>query len=56
MNAVVLRELGGPANLQLQRMPEPRPARGEVLLRVRACGVCHHDLIARRGDLGPLPL
>ena len=56
MEAVVLRALGGPANLQLDRMPDPTPARGEVLLDVRACGVCYHDVIARRGDLGPLPL
>jgi D-arabinose 1-dehydrogenase-like Zn-dependent alcohol dehydrogenase len=27
-----------------------------VLLRVRACGVCYHDVIARRGALGPVPL
>jgi acryloyl-coenzyme A reductase len=56
MNAVVLRALGGAANLQLERMPEPTPAPGEVLLDVRACGVCYHDVIARRGDLGVIPL
>jgi len=56
MKAVVLRALGGPANLVLEELPDPKPARNEVLLRVRACGVCYHDVIARRGDLGPVPL
>jgi acryloyl-coenzyme A reductase len=52
MQAVVLREFGGPSNLLLEDLPDPVPGRGEVLLRVRACGVCYHDVIARRGDLG----
>ena len=52
MNAVVLRAFGGPENLAVEVLPEPRPAEGEVLLRVRACGVCYHDSIARRGQLG----
>lgn len=56
MKAVVLRALGGPSNLQLERLPDPKPAHDEVLLHVRACGVCYHDVIARRGDLGPVPL
>ena len=29
----------------------PRPGKGEVLLRVHACGVCYHDVINRRGNL-----
>src|SRR4051794_20856677 len=52
MNAVVLRSFGAPENLKLERLPDPRPGPGEVLLRVKACGVCYHDLIARRGSLG----
>jgi acryloyl-coenzyme A reductase len=51
MNAVVLHAFGAPENLVLESVPEPRPGPGEVLLRVRACGVCHHDLINRRGNL-----
>jgi propanol-preferring alcohol dehydrogenase len=31
----------------------PRPGPGEVLLRVRACGVCHTDLHIAEGDLPP---
>ncbi|KZV89888.1 GroES-like protein [Exidia glandulosa HHB12029] len=30
--------------LQLQQVPKPTPAANEVLLRVRACGVCHSDI------------
>jgi propanol-preferring alcohol dehydrogenase len=32
----------------------PRPSRGEVLVKVRACGVCRTDLHLRDGEL-PLP-
>lgn len=56
MQAVVLRKFGGPENLKLEHMPDPQPARGEVLLRVRACGVCYHDLIARRGSFAGIPM
>lgn len=52
MEAVVLRKFGGPGNLALETLLDPSPGRGEVLIRVRACGVCYHDVIARRGGLG----
>lgn len=52
MKAVVLREYGGPEKLEFRNLPDPTPGPGEVLLRVQACGVCYHDLIARRGDIG----
>ena len=51
MQAVVLRAFGAPDNLRPEMVPDPAPGRGEVLLRVHACGVCHHDLINRRGSL-----
>jgi D-arabinose 1-dehydrogenase-like Zn-dependent alcohol dehydrogenase len=52
MKSMVLHRFGGPENLAMQDAPDPTPGPGEVLLRVRACGVCYHDLIARRGSLG----
>jgi acryloyl-coenzyme A reductase len=52
MKAIVLREFGGPGNLEYGDLPDPTPKHGEVLVRVRACGVCYHDVIARRGHLG----
>lgn len=49
MKAVVLRAYGGPEELKLEEVPRPTPAAGEVSIRVRACGVCHLDLIVRSG-------
>ncbi len=51
MQAVVLRAFGGPEGLSLETVPDPSPGAGEVLLQVRACGVCFHDVINRRGNL-----
>jgi propanol-preferring alcohol dehydrogenase len=39
--------------LELVELPVPEPARGEVLLRVRACGVCRTDLHIVEGELPP---
>ena len=54
MRAVVLREFGGPEVLKLEEVPAPALdslADDEVLIKTRACGVCYHDIINRRGDL-----
>lgn len=40
--------------LKLCELPEPVAGRGQVRLKVLACGVCHTDLHAVEGDL-PLP-
>lgn len=37
--------------LRLERVPEPRPGPAELLVRVRACGVCRTDLHVIEGDL-----
>ncbi|MBI5624729.1 MAG: zinc-dependent alcohol dehydrogenase family protein [Elusimicrobia bacterium] len=37
--------------LTLERRPAPMPGRGQVRLRVLACGVCHTDLHLIEGDL-----
>lgn len=39
--------------LQLVEVENPRPEAGEVLVRVRACGVCRTDLHVAEGDLPP---
>ena len=39
--------------LEFADVPEPRPARGEVLVRVRVCGVCRTDLHVIEGELPP---
>ena len=51
MQAVVLQRFGSVDHLTLQSVADPTPGAGEVLLRVRACGVCYHDVINRRGSL-----
>jgi propanol-preferring alcohol dehydrogenase len=40
-------------SLRAAELPEPVPAPGEVLLRVRACGVCRTDLHVIDGDVPP---
>ncbi|MGH3359859.1 MAG: alcohol dehydrogenase catalytic domain-containing protein, partial [Nocardioidaceae bacterium] len=41
------------APLRRIRKPVPEPGPGEVLVRVRACGVCRTDLHLCEGDLEP---
>jgi propanol-preferring alcohol dehydrogenase len=42
--------------LQIEEIPAPVPLAGQVLLRVRACGVCRTDLHIVEGELAPLAL
>ncbi len=39
--------------LVLEEVPKPEPGPGQVLLRVRACGVCHTDLHTVEGEIRP---
>jgi propanol-preferring alcohol dehydrogenase len=56
MKAMVLEAQGEP--LALKEVPVPRPGPEEVLVKVRACGVCRTDLHILDGDLSDpkLPL
>src|SRR5947209_19183110 len=56
MRAVVLSRIGGPEELEYREVPDPEPAPGEVLVRVKAEGVCGRDLIDRRGGFRGLKL
>jgi len=49
MKAMVLMHPGEP--LRLIERPVPQPARGEVLVKIAACGVCRTDLHVVDGDL-----
>ena len=53
MRAMVLRRQAPIATrpLVLSDLPDPTPGPGEVVLRVRACGVCRTDLHVVEGDL-----
>ena len=41
--------------LQLQHVPKPQPGPDDVLLRVRAAGVCHTDLHIMAGKMPTRP-
>lgn len=49
MRAVVLRQPGGPENLELIERPVPEPGPGEVLVRMRAASLNYRDLVVLRG-------
>jgi propanol-preferring alcohol dehydrogenase len=51
---MVLAARGGP--LVLEKRPDPRPAAGEICLRVEACGVCRTDLHIVDGELPDIRL
>jgi 2-desacetyl-2-hydroxyethyl bacteriochlorophyllide A dehydrogenase len=55
MRAVVVASYGG--SLEVQGRPIPRPGPGEILVRVRASGLCSTDLhlLSGRQPLGELP-
>ncbi len=48
MTAAVVHEFGAP--MRIEEVPIPRPAAGQVRIRVIASGVCHTDLHAADGD------
>ncbi len=54
MRAMVLERPGAP--LSFMERPDPRPANGEVRVRVAACGVCRTDLHVVDGELPNLKL
>ena len=51
MLAIKLQQPGGPEALTLAEVPIPEPGPDEVLVRVAACGFCHHDLLVMKGVL-----
>src|SRR6516164_9656507 len=58
MKAILVRELGGPDVLKLEEVPTPKPAAGEVLVRIHAAGVNPYDTYMRAGTYHrkpPLP-
>jgi NADPH2:quinone reductase len=55
MKAVRFTSKGGPEVVELAEVEAPRPARGEVLVRVRAAAMNRADLLQRRGLYPPPP-
>ncbi len=42
----------GPENLKIVELPEPKPAPGEAVVRVRACSLNYRDLAVMKGAYG----
>jgi NADPH2:quinone reductase len=55
MRAVVAAGKGGPEVLDVVERPVPRPAEGEILVRVAAAGVNRPDVVQRQGHYPPPP-
>src|SRR5262245_30084612 len=58
MKAILVREFGSPDVLKLEEVPTPKPAAGEVLVRIHAAGVNPYDTYMRAGTYPrkpPLP-
>lgn len=49
MQAVTLREHGGPEVLKLEELPRPEPGPGEVRVQIHAVALNHLDIWVRRG-------
>jgi D-arabinose 1-dehydrogenase-like Zn-dependent alcohol dehydrogenase len=53
MRAVQVASAG--ADFELVERDRPQPSRGHVLVRVKACGVCHSDAMAKEGLASAYP-
>lgn len=51
MRAAILAGYGEP--LQIRDVPRPVAARGQLLVRLQACGICHSDVHIWKGDVRP---
>lgn len=55
MRAVVLTGFGGLKSVKILKKPEPTVNEGEVLIRVKACGLNFQDLMVRQGAIDSPP-
>jgi len=55
MKAIVVRRFGGPEVLVVEEAPVPRPAAGQLLVRLHAAGVNPVETYIRSGAYDPLP-
>lgn len=56
MKAMVVKEAKGP--IRLEERPRPKPGAGQVIIKVKACGVCHSDMAMQQGvfPFGKFPI
>src|SRR5271169_2320178 len=52
MKAVRIHQFGGPEVLNYESIPDPKPRKDQVLIRVRACALNHLDIWVRNGIPG----
>ena len=55
MKAILIHEFGGPEVLKLEEVPTPKPAAGQVLVRIHAAGVNPYDTYMRAGTYAQKP-
>ncbi|XP_021925409.1 synaptic vesicle membrane protein VAT-1 homolog-like [Zootermopsis nevadensis] len=55
MRAVVLTGFGGLKSVKVLKKPEPTLGEGEILIRVKACGLNFQDLMVRQGAIDSPP-
>lgn len=55
MKAVMVARAGGPEVLEVQGIPDPQPAAGEVIVRVEAVGINFADTMTTRGVYSGTP-
>ncbi len=48
MKAAVVHSFDQP--LRIEEVPNPEPGRGQVVVRMETCGLCHTDIHAAHGD------
>jgi len=53
MKAVQISKPGG--NFEVVERPIPEPGRGQVRIKVEACGICHSDVLVKEGLLPGIP-
>ena len=51
MRALQLKQAGDPPVLEMIDLPTPKPGPDQALVRVTACGFCHHDRSVMSGLL-----
>jgi NADPH2:quinone reductase len=55
MKAILVKEFGGPEQLQLQEVPDLKVGAGQVVIRVKAAGVNPYDTYMRQGTYAVKP-
>jgi NADPH:quinone reductase-like Zn-dependent oxidoreductase len=50
MKAIVIKQHGGPENLVIRELPDPKPRAGHVIIEVKAFGVNHAETHMRQGQ------